>query len=550
MELGDLPSGYDHKYIYSHIGYNLKATDMQAAVGVAQLKKLPDFIAARRANFTKLHAALSDLDDIFALPEATEHSEPSWFGFPLAVRKDAPANRNQIIRFLESRNIATRLLFGGNLLRQPAYRDIPRRVVGDLQNTDFVMNNVFWIGLYPGITQSMTDYMAETFHQFQKPPRPCEELRLSDHASSNHDKPAGKRSRQHPRADRATVAGTARPAHPDHRRHRIFRMLAAGKLCLGEPPAASQRGRRCFVAPSADAQRKGASSRERSRHHPTLGRCLSGRFSKDAFSHVIHAATEASAALNREDPLAMFDTVVTGTRRCLQFAASNSVRKLLFVSSGAVYGTQPPELTHVTELFPGGQTLLTEPTLTPKGNARRSAVRAHGISEPRDQDRALLRICRPYMKLDAHFAIGNFIDDCLHRRPIRVQGDGSAVRSYLYASDLMVWLWTILFRGHSGRAYNVGSEDAVNIAELAREVAVTLAPEVDANIEVTIASAPTQGVPVHRYVPSTARAREELGLSAKMPLREAIRRTHSWYAESARSSQQIAVPANAGGTHA
>jgi CDP-6-deoxy-D-xylo-4-hexulose-3-dehydrase len=167
-KLGDLPSGYDHKYIYSHIGYNLKATDMQAAVGVAQLKKLPGFIAARRANFTKLHAALSDLDDIFVLPEATAHSDPSWFGFPLAVRKDAPTNRTQIVRFLESRNIATRLLFGGNLLRQPAYRDIQRRVIGDLRNTDFVMNNVFWIGLYPGITQSMIDYMAETFHQIPR----------------------------------------------------------------------------------------------------------------------------------------------------------------------------------------------------------------------------------------------------------------------------------------------------------------------------------------------------------------------------------------------
>ena len=167
-KLGDLPSGYDHKYIYSHIGYNLKATDMQAAVGVAQLKKLPGFVAARRANFTKLHAALSDLDDIFFLPEATEHSDPSWFGFPLAVRKDAPTTRNQVVRFLESRNIATRLLFGGNLLRQPAYRDIQRRVVGDLRNTDFVMNNVFWIGLYPGITQSMIDYMAETFHRIPK----------------------------------------------------------------------------------------------------------------------------------------------------------------------------------------------------------------------------------------------------------------------------------------------------------------------------------------------------------------------------------------------
>ena len=167
-KLGDLPTGYDHKYIYSHIGYNLKATDMQAAVGVAQLKKLPGFIAARRANFAKLHAALSDLDDIFILPEATKHSEPSWFGFPLAVRKNAPTTRSEVVRFLEAHNISTRLLFAGNLLRQPAYRDIPRRVVGNLTNTDFVMNNVFWIGLYPGITQSMIDYMVDTFHQIPK----------------------------------------------------------------------------------------------------------------------------------------------------------------------------------------------------------------------------------------------------------------------------------------------------------------------------------------------------------------------------------------------
>ena len=161
-KLGDLPAGYDHKYIYSHIGYNLKATDMQAAVGVAQLQKLPGFIAARRANFAQLTAALRDLDDIFILPQATEHSEPSWFGFPIAVRAGAPTTRGQVVQFLESRNIATRLLFGGNLLRQPAYRNIKRRVIGNLRNTDFVMNNVFWIGLYPGITQSMIDYMAET----------------------------------------------------------------------------------------------------------------------------------------------------------------------------------------------------------------------------------------------------------------------------------------------------------------------------------------------------------------------------------------------------
>jgi CDP-6-deoxy-D-xylo-4-hexulose-3-dehydrase len=167
-KLGDLPAGYDHKYIYSHIGYNLKATDMQAAVGVAQLKKLPTFLAARRDNFTRLYAALKDLDDIFILPEATPQSNPSWFGFPLAVRQDAPVTRNHVVQFLESRKIATRLLFGGNLLRQPAYRDIRRRVVGDLPNSDFVMSNVFWIGLYPGITEPMIEYMAEVFHQIRK----------------------------------------------------------------------------------------------------------------------------------------------------------------------------------------------------------------------------------------------------------------------------------------------------------------------------------------------------------------------------------------------
>jgi CDP-6-deoxy-D-xylo-4-hexulose-3-dehydrase len=166
--LGDLPAGYDHKYTYSHIGYNLKATDMQAAVGVAQLKKLPAFMGARRENFAKLYAALKDLDDIFVLPEATAHSNPCWFGFPLAVRSDAPVDRNQVIQFLESRKIATRLLFGGNLLRQPAYREIQRRVIGNLPNTDFAMTKVFWVGLYPGITEPMIDYMAETFHQVRK----------------------------------------------------------------------------------------------------------------------------------------------------------------------------------------------------------------------------------------------------------------------------------------------------------------------------------------------------------------------------------------------
>ncbi len=165
-QLGDLPCGYDHKYTYSHIGYNLKLTDMQAAVGVSQLKKLPGFIAARRRNFDTLMAGLRPFEDAFMLPAATPGSEPSWFGFPLAVRPGAPFTRDELVRHLEARKIGTRLLFGGNLVRQPAYQDVPRRIVGDLANTDFVMRNVFWIGLYPGLTEPMLDYMITCFRDF------------------------------------------------------------------------------------------------------------------------------------------------------------------------------------------------------------------------------------------------------------------------------------------------------------------------------------------------------------------------------------------------
>lgn len=165
-QLGELPLGYDHKYIYSHIGYNLKLTDMQAAVGVAQLKKLPRFVEARRRNFQRIFEGLKDLERFFILPVATWRSEPSWFGFPIAVRADAPFDRIELTRYLEEHKIATRLLFGGNLIRQPAFRDVPHRVIGNLANADFVMNQVFWIGVYPGLEPAMIDYILDAFHIF------------------------------------------------------------------------------------------------------------------------------------------------------------------------------------------------------------------------------------------------------------------------------------------------------------------------------------------------------------------------------------------------
>ena len=165
-QLGGLPCGYDHKYTYSHIGYNLKATDMQAALGVSQIAKLPHFIARRKENFAYLLAALKPLEDVFQLPEATPNSDPSWFGFPIAVRESAPFTRDELTRHFDAKKIGTRLMFAGNLLRQPAYAGIECRVVGNMKNTDYVMNQVFWLGVFPGLTRAMLDHIAETAKAF------------------------------------------------------------------------------------------------------------------------------------------------------------------------------------------------------------------------------------------------------------------------------------------------------------------------------------------------------------------------------------------------
>ena len=167
-QYGELPCGYDHKYVYSRIGYNLKLTDMQAAVGVAQLKKLSQFVDARRRNFQTLHDGLKDIEDVLVLPRATAGAEPSWFGFPIAVRPEAQTTRDQLIRHLNARKIGTRLLFGGNLLRQPAYLNQEYRVVGELTNTDFVMNHVLWVGVYPGLTERHLDYTIASIRECLK----------------------------------------------------------------------------------------------------------------------------------------------------------------------------------------------------------------------------------------------------------------------------------------------------------------------------------------------------------------------------------------------
>ncbi|MBU1235120.1 MAG: DegT/DnrJ/EryC1/StrS family aminotransferase, partial [Proteobacteria bacterium] len=160
QKFGELPTGYDHKYVYSHIGYNLKPTDIQAAIGIEQLKKLPEFIKTRRHNYSYLYTHLKDLKEIELLPPQL-NTKPSWFGFPILAK----CNRRWLVSYLERSGIATRMMFGGNLLKQPAYKDIECRVIGDLKNTDELMNNLFWIGVYPGIKLKQLRYMVQKFRE-------------------------------------------------------------------------------------------------------------------------------------------------------------------------------------------------------------------------------------------------------------------------------------------------------------------------------------------------------------------------------------------------
>lgn len=265
--------------------------------------------------------------------------------------------------------------------------------------------------------------------------------------------------------------------------------------------------------------------------HPAIqllqGDIRSFPFPAGHFSHVIHGATQASAALNRDQPLLKLDTIVNGTRRALDFAVAAQARRFLMIGSGAVYGLQPPEMARMSETYSGGP----DPT-DPRSvyaEAKRLAEllcalysRIHGLACPMARCFAFVG---PHLPLDAHFAIGNFMSDCLNQRPIEIRSDGTPYRSYLYAADLAIWLWTILARGESCRPYNVGSERELSIAELAATVAAELEP----STAIRVMGLPRTSRAPDRYVPDTARARLELGLREWVSLEDAIRRTAEWH---------------------
>ncbi|MGC4073221.1 MAG: NAD(P)-dependent oxidoreductase [Nibricoccus sp.] len=250
-------------------------------------------------------------------------------------------------------------------------------------------------------------------------------------------------------------------------------------------------------------------------------------FPSGRFPFVIHAATEASAKLNEESPSEMLDSIIGGTRHLLDFAAQAGTQKLLLTSSGAVYGPQPSDLTHVPETYNGAPDPLA--AASAYGTGKRVAEHMCAVHARRFGYEVKIARCfafvGPHLPLDAHFAIGNFLGDALNGRPIKVGGDGSPFRSYLYAADLAIWLWALLFRGTSQQALNVGSDQSLTI----REVAHAVSKVAGGNVPVHIAREPVSGAPAARYVPATDRIRSALTLVETISFEESIRRTLAWH---------------------
>jgi nucleoside-diphosphate-sugar epimerase len=255
-------------------------------------------------------------------------------------------------------------------------------------------------------------------------------------------------------------------------------------------------------------------------------------FPKGEYSHIIHAATDASVKLNNENPLLMLDTIIEGTRHTLDFAVHCKVEKFLLVSSGAVYGKQPTGMTHIPEDYMGAPDPL-DPN-SAYGIGKRTAEQLCALYAKQYGIIPTIARCfafvGPYLPLDAHFAIGNFIRDRLNGEPLNVQGDGTALRSYLYSADLAIWLWTILLRGSVLQPYNVGSDVAISIANLANVVAGFSKPVSKISIKYPVSS----NIPAEQYVPLTKAARDELGLLQWIDLETAINKTNQWYLETAR----------------
>lgn len=250
-------------------------------------------------------------------------------------------------------------------------------------------------------------------------------------------------------------------------------------------------------------------------------------FPSGGFRYIIHAATDTSAQRAAEDPAGLLSSILDGTRRVLEFASEHGAQKFLLTSSGAVYGAQPPSIGHVSEEYCGAPSSLDPGAVYAEGKRTAELMssvygRTHGFE---CKVARCFAFVGPHLPLDAHFAIGNFLRDILRGGPISINGDGTPLRSYMYAADLAIWLWTMLLRAPAFEAFNVGSEQALSILDLARTVVAACG----SSAEIRVAQKPEPGAPLRQYVPSTRKADRLLGLRCRVPIEEAIRRTAAWY---------------------
>jgi nucleoside-diphosphate-sugar epimerase len=419
----------------------------------------------------------------------------------LLVKPSAPFTRKEFAQHLDAHKIGNRMLFGGNLVRQPAFVQLRKenpgafRVIGDLAGADRIMNESVFVGVYPGLTGIHAGVSGLNLDTIT---------------------PEG--------------FGKARTADFHHGRHGFFRRLACWKVLRGRmtslglasfKPVVLTRNPESFAAKMPHLAGRGdlifLAGDVRNFSFPVRRICFR------------HSCRERPPA-RRWNRWKCLQRLLMAPGDVLEFAATRGTRKLLFVSSGAVYGRQPSGLAARSRRLMRARRLRLDPAIQPmaKANARRNfyvrcrRAKKHGME---------VKIARcfafvgPHLPLDAHFAIGNFIRDGLRGNPVQVRGDGTPYRSYLYAADLAVWLWTILFRGKSSQPYNVGSEEALTICQVADTVAAAFEPA----RTVIVDKKPVPGTAAQRYIPGTKRAQEELGLQKGIKLKEAIKRTILWH---------------------
>lgn len=534
-QYGDLPFGYDHKYVYSQIGYNLKPTDIQAAIGLAQLEKLQDFTRRRRENYDCLSQAVSEFDWL-QVQQATEGSEPSWFGFLITLAEDAPIDRRTIVAYLESKKIHTRQLFAGNLLKQPAYRNIQHRVVGKLENTDRIMKAAFFIGVYPGIDEARRDYVSEMLHgfkQFETTGKTAKRLPVVQNKKRGRTTKRNKLIED----DIEVIYEQSPDMYNSLEGRSIVVTGATGLLGRYLVETVVWLNRNKFSVP---CRLTGIVRRMPKENDP----CWHLRFvpgiefvqhdARRVLGSLIHcdymilAATKGAPVHYLKDPIATLQLNGSGLEAWLDLARRLKPDGILYLSSGEVYGTPDPEDIPTPETYVGRVPLDQDRSVYAGGKLYGELlVRAFGkrydlpvkIARP-------FQIFGPGIRKNDGRAMADFLSAAVAGENIRLRSAGSAQRTYMYISDAIHAFWTILIRGRKLEAYNVGnSKPEVSILELAERIA-----GMAGKIKVVVDNQATEadhGSPV-RTCPDTAKIERELGVYSRVPLDQMIERTLEW----------------------